>query len=83
MRRIKLQLQQSFEKPSCVRARPHVIQIVQLAVRAAVHRELPAGALRAGARRVRIVGCTAVSALAARYIVGIGAATWALQAAIA
>jgi hypothetical protein len=51
MRCAELQRQQTLQQPPGVRMPPAEVQIVQLAVRATVDRQLPGAALRAPARR--------------------------------
>ena len=83
VRRVELQFQQPFKKAAGVRVRPSVIQVVKLAVRAAVDDELPTGTLRARAWRVGVLHCAHQPAFPAGDVVGIGAAAWTVRAAIA
>lgn len=83
MRRVELQFQQPLKQASGMGVRPRVVQIIELAVRAAIHSELPATTLRAGSWCVCILGSAPETTLSARYIVGIRAAARSVHAAIA
>ena len=83
MCRVELQLQQPFKQATGVGVRPGVIEVVELAVGAAVDSELPAAALRAGTRGVGVAHGARQAALAAGDIVRVRAAARAVGAAIA
>ena len=83
MRGVKLQFQQPLKEAAGVRMRPRVIQIVKLAMWAAVDGERPAAALGAGARRVGVLHPSHCAALSAGDVVGVGAAARAVHTAIA
>ena len=83
VRGVELQFQQPLKEAAGVGMRPRVIQIVQFAVGTAVHHELPAAALRAGARRVGVLHRSNHAALSAGDVVGVGAAARAVRTAIA
>ena len=83
VRRVELEFQQPFKEAAGMGVGPGVIEIVELAVRAAVDGELPAAALRACAGGVGVVYRAHQAALATGDIVGVGAATRTVCAAIA
>src|ERR1022692_4034380 len=83
MSRVKLQFKQPLKEAAGVGVAPSVVQIVQFAMCAAVDGELPAAALRAGARRVGAFHRSNHAALSAGDIVGVGAAARAVGTAIA
>src|SRR5579883_841251 len=81
--RVELQLQQPLKQAASIGVAPGVVEVVELAMCAAVDGELPATALRAGTRRVGVVHRAHQAALAAGDVVGVGAATRTIGAAIA
>ena len=80
--RIELQFEDPLEEATGDRVGPHVVQVVESAMRAAVDGVLPGAAVRAGARRVGVPNRALAPALPARHIVGIRATARAVRAAV-
>jgi hypothetical protein len=81
--RIELQFEDPLKEATGDRVGPHVFQVVESAMRAAIDGELPGAAMRAGARRVGVAHRALLPALTARYIVRVGATVRAVRAAVA
>lgn len=81
--RIELQFEDPLKEATGDRVGPHVIQVVESAMRAAIDGVLPGAAMRTGARRVGVTHRALVPALTARYIVRVGATVRAVRAAVA
>jgi hypothetical protein len=83
VRHVEFEFQDPLEQGAGRGAPAHVVEVIQFAVPAPLHRELPGTAVRARARCVRIIHLTHQAAFAADDIVGIRAAARAVRAAIA
>ncbi len=81
--RIELQFEDPLKEATGDRVGPHVVQVVESAMRAAIDVVLPGAAMRAGSRRVGVAHRALVPALSARYIVRVGATVRAVRAAVA
>ena len=81
--RIELQFEDPLKEATGDRVGPHVVQVVESAMRAAVDGVLPGAAMRAGARRVGVAHRALVPALTAHYIVRVGATVRAVRTAVA